>query len=120
MIGHFKVEQAFDGAEGLQRALELHPDCMVVDVVMPKVNGLQLVRLLRGDPQTADIPLVILSAMTQPQDQVQGILSGADAYLLKPARIPELVKAIREAIATNVADRSQRLQALAQDVSLAS
>src|SRR6516225_262125 len=72
-LGPFVIATASDGAEGLERAYELRPHCIVIDVKMPGVDGLRLTRTLRGDPETASIPLVILSALTQEKDQAVGM-----------------------------------------------
>ncbi len=112
-LGKFRVIVARDAAEGLEKALEYHPDCMVVDVKMPEIGGLQLVRTLRGDRTTARIPLVILSAMVQPSDEAMGMFAGADHYLAKPTKPQALVEAIREAIALSEEDRQRRLWDLA-------
>src|SRR5262245_60765076 len=68
-LGPFRIETASDGAEGLARIYELRPHCVVIDVKMPGVDGLQLARTLRGDVETASIPFVILSALIQENDQ---------------------------------------------------
>lgn len=113
--GGFLVETAADGVEGLIRAVELRPDCMVIDVKMPEIDGLQLVRALRGDPQTASIPLIILSALVQEQDQVKGLLAGADQYLTKPTKPQILIEAIRRAIALGEEERQRHLRALLEE-----
>jgi DNA-binding response OmpR family regulator len=113
-LGGFRVETASDGAEGLHKAIEVHPDCMIVDVMMPELNGYQLVRALRGDPATAGIPLVILSALLQETDQVLGMYSGADQYLTKPVKPQHLIEAIRQAIALSEDERTQRMRTLAE------
>src|SRR5439155_25257451 len=64
---------------------------------MPKMDGYQLVRHLRSDPQTVDLPLIILSARTREEDQIQGFLNGCDVYLTKPFR-PEVLFAQVEAL----------------------
>src|SRR3954453_18108833 len=64
-LGPFHIVTASDGAEGLARVYEARPQCVVIDVKMPGVDGLQMARALRGDPETASIPLVILSALIQ-------------------------------------------------------
>src|SRR5262249_10146746 len=64
-LGGFRVALATDGADGLEKAVALRPHCMVIDVKMPEIDGLKLVRALRGDPETAGIPLIILSALVQ-------------------------------------------------------
>jgi len=114
-LGGFQVETAADGAEGLQKAVELQPDCMVIDVMMPELNGFQLVRALRGDPATASIPLVILSALVQESDHARGMYAGADQYLTKPTKPQDLVEAIRRAIALSDEERRRRMRALAED-----
>ena len=77
--------------------------------------GFQLVRTLRGDPDTADIPLIILTAVPQEQGNFAGMASGADYYLTKPVTIASLVTAIQHAITTSNAERALRLQRLATE-----
>jgi len=112
LLGDFTVETADNGADGLARAVELRPDCVIVDVRMPGIDGYQLIHALRGDPETAALPLVILTALTQDRYYVAGLLSGADQYLTKPIKPPDLVAAIQESIHLSEADRRGRLQAL--------
>jgi len=114
LLGHYQVFTAGDGAQGLERYVEIRPDCVVIDVKMPGVDGYQLVRAIRGDPETARTPLVILSAMAQEKDQLGGLLAGADVYLLKPVEPPDLVAAIDRAIALSEEERHQRLKKLAE------
>lgn len=110
--GDFHVETAMDGAQGLERVIELRPDCVIIDVKMPALNGYQLVHALRGDPETATIPLIILSAMVQARDSLAGMLAGADQYLTKPAHPRTIVEAIRSGISLTQGQRDQRLQDL--------
>lgn len=114
-LGGFRVETAVDGVQGLAKAVELHPDCMVIDVVMPELNGYQLVRALRGDPATSGIPLVILSALIQETDHALGMYAGADHYLTKPTKPQQLIETIRRAIALSEEERQQRLRTLAEE-----
>jgi CheY-like chemotaxis protein len=108
LLGHFEVAVASDGASGLERYFAVRPDCLVVDVRMPGLNGYQLIRALRGDPLTAQTPIVVLSALARDRDQIAGMLSGADAYLTKPVRIAELVRAIEAAITLSAEQRFAR------------
>ena len=115
MLGDYTVVTAENGAEGLERAVSLRPDCMVVDIKMPDLDGYQLIRALRGDPATAAMPLVILSALVQDKDRLAGLLVGADQYLTKPIKPPELVAAIQEAIRLSQEERLRRVRALLDD-----
>jgi CheY-like chemotaxis protein len=108
----FQTLAAVSGAEGLELVIAHAPACVVVDIRMPGINGYQFVRALRGDPSTAAIPIVILSALAQEHEQLAGMLTGADAYLLKPVAISELVKVSTEAIASSAEARELRRRQL--------
>jgi CheY-like chemotaxis protein len=115
LLGNFRVVTAFDGAQGLALCFEHHPDAVVIDVRMPQLDGYQLVRALRGDPETADLPLVILSAMILQRDEDIGMMSGVDLYLRKPIDPYKLVAAIREVIELDPHQRLARLQTMAEE-----
>lgn len=110
----FTVLLARDGAEGLIVATEARPDCAIIDIRMPGIDGLQVVRTLRGDPQTMEMPLIILTALPEEQGLLPGLLSGADRYLTKPALPSELILAIHDAIALSALDRTRRLRSLVE------
>ena len=103
---------AYDGVQGLERVYAEQPDCVIIDVKMPRMDGYQLVRCLRGDAHTADIPLIILSAMAREEDQMTGLLSGADEYLTKPFKPAELNAAIERVLRLTPADRQLRTEYL--------
>ncbi len=108
VVGQYEVIPATDGAKGLEQVDVVHPDCVVVDIRMPDLDGYQFIRAIRGDAATASIPIVILSALIQDYQQLAGMLTGADSYLLKPVRLAELVKAIEQAMQTSDGERRQR------------
>lgn len=108
VVGHYEVIPAVDGAQGLERVYETRPDCVVVDIRMSGLDGYQFVRAMRGDAETASIPIVIVSALIQDYQQLAGMLTGADSYLTKPVRLAELVKAIEQAMKTSDEERLQR------------
>lgn len=111
----FNVVTAEDGAVGLARYFEARPDCVVIDVKMPALDGYQFVRALRGDPSSAQTPLVILTAMGQEDDRMGGLVAGVDIYLVKPALPSEIIAAIHEALRLSAAERLRRLNALLDD-----
>jgi CheY-like chemotaxis protein len=113
-LGNYTILRAPDGVNGLEQAVSAHPDCIVIDILMPGLDGYQLVRALRGDPETADIPLVILTAVAHDQGQFAGLAAGADQYLTKPATPQSLIAAIERAMALDRAERVRRLHALAE------
>jgi len=92
----YKVRLAKDGEEGLRIARTERPDLLIVDVMMPKLGGLELIRELRGED--ADVPILILSAKGQEADKVAGLALGADDYVVKPFGLKELVARIDAAL----------------------
>jgi two-component system alkaline phosphatase synthesis response regulator PhoP len=112
--GDYQVSVAYDGVQGLECILTEHPDCVIIDVKMPKMDGYKLLRCLRGDSGTADIPLILLSAMTREEDQMTGLLSGADEYLTKPFKPNALNAAIKRVLQLTPEERKLRTHTLAQ------
>ena len=112
--GSYEVVVAYDGEQGLARISTERPDCVIIDVKMPRMDGYQLVRCLRGDSRTSDTPLIILSAMTREEDQIIGMLSGVDEYLKKPFKPAELNAAIERVLNLTPNDRQRRMDYLVQ------
>lgn len=112
MLSDYRVVTATSGDAGLARLFEEHPACMVIDVRMPGLDGLQLVRAIRGDPETAAMPLIILTALPQESFQFEGRASGADEYLLKSVKPQALLAAIQRALATTPEFRDRAMRAL--------
>jgi DNA-binding response OmpR family regulator len=110
--GAYHVLVAYDGVQGLERVYTEHPDCVIIDVKMPRLDGYQLVRCLRGDARTADTPMIILSAMTREEDQITGLLSGVDEYLTKPFKPSALNAAIERVLRLTPAERQRRMDQL--------
>lgn len=113
-LGGYRTFGAADGAQGLEAVYECQPDCVIVDVLMPLLDGFQFVQALRGDPQTATIPIIVLTALAQEANQFRGLALGADRYLLKPTRPLELIAAVREVLTVTEAQRQARQRLLAE------
>ncbi len=90
LAGDYEVTVAADGLEGMARARTRRPDVVLADVMMPRLDGSGLVRALRAEPATADVPVVLLSARAGAEARVSGIEGGADDYLVKPFDLAEL------------------------------
>jgi two-component system response regulator MprA len=88
----YEVRTANDGGEGLTRVRERQPDLLVLDLLMPGVDGLEVCRRLREE---SDLPILILTAKDETEDRVQGLDSGADDYLVKPFALDELLARVR-------------------------
>jgi DNA-binding response OmpR family regulator len=93
------VELAVDGEEGLQRVQADPPDLVISDIMMPKVNGLELLAALRSSPDTAALPVILLSAKAQVADVQRGLELGADDYITKPFDPLELIDRVYKVLA---------------------
>jgi DNA-binding response OmpR family regulator len=87
----FNVISAGDGREGVEKARNERPDVVISDIMMPTMNGLELVSTLKSDPETADLPVLLLSAKAQMADVQRGFELGADDYVTKPFDPIELI-----------------------------
>ena len=86
-----QVETVADGQAALEAIRRRRPDLVLSDVMMPRVDGLRLVRAIRSEPVLADIPVVLLSARAGEEAKIEGLHAGADDYLIKPFSARELV-----------------------------
>jgi len=111
----FEVVVAVNGVDGLEHCFLDHPDCMVIDIKMPELDGHQLVRAVRGDPETANIPLLILTALPQDNQQLSGFAAGVDMFLRKPLTAYELAEHIRAMLLLPSDERNRRFKALAEE-----
>ena len=92
----FDVAKVGDGEAAIEAARTLRPAVAVLDVMMPRRTGLEVLEALRADPSLDEMKVILLSARVQQSDAERGIAAGADAYLAKPFKAPELVAAIEE------------------------
>ncbi|HCN16095.1 MAG TPA: two-component system response regulator [Moraxellaceae bacterium] len=91
----YEVIEAHTGDDGIQKANEFFPDVILMDVVMPEMNGFHATRKLTRDPKTSHIPVVIISTKNQETDRVWGKRQGARDYLSKPITEEALITVIR-------------------------
>lgn len=91
----FRVEIASDGAEGIRQAKRLKPNLILMDVVMPVLNGFQATRKLNEDTETAGIPVIMVTTKDQETDKRWGLRQGADDYLVKPVTARDLLQRVR-------------------------
>jgi signal transduction histidine kinase/CheY-like chemotaxis protein len=85
------VQPVADGQAALEAARERRPDLILTDVMMPRLDGVGLVRAIRGDPELTDIPIILLSARAGEEAEIEGLAVGADDYLIKPFSARELI-----------------------------
>ncbi len=91
----FEVTCSYDGQDGLRRAQSLLPDLIILDLMLPLIEGLEVCRQLRGDPRTREIPVLMLTARTEEIDEVVGFNMGADDYVTKPFKMKPLVQRVK-------------------------
>lgn len=87
--------QATSGMEALERLTHDLPDLVILDLMMPEMDGLEVCRHIRADPRTAHLPVMILTARTQPESRAEAFRAGADDYVTKPVHPGELVARLR-------------------------
>lgn len=95
----FTIVQAKNGEEALNKAREVKPALVILDVMMPKVNGFDVLKNLRGDQEFKDIPIIMLTALIQDVDRAQGKKLGATDYIVKSETMPgEVIAKIKKAL----------------------
>ena len=87
---------AFNGEDGLKTAKEIIPDLIVLDIMMPKMNGYKISRLLKFDNKYKDIPIIMLTARSQEEDKLIGEETGADEYITKPFDLDVVIDKVNQ------------------------
>lgn len=90
---------AYDGETGLNMAKEIIPDLMILDVMMPKINGYKISRLLKYDTKYKDIPIIMVTARSQEEDKLIGQETGVNEYITKPFELDDIIKKVKEYLA---------------------
>jgi len=91
----FKVSKAFDGFEGLRIAREKCPSIIILDLMLPKISGIEVFKILKKESKTQNIPVVMLTAKSEEADRILGLELGADDYITKPFSMRELIARIK-------------------------
>lgn len=94
----YNVSKAYDGLEALEKARKEKPDLVLLDLMLPKIDGYKVCKLLKADNLHANLPIILLSAKAQQEDIRLGREAGADAYITKPFAPEELLGRIRQLI----------------------
>jgi DNA-binding response OmpR family regulator len=96
----FEIIQASNGEEAISKAKDDKPSIILLDIMMPKVNGFDVLKEIKGNPDTKDIPVIVLTALIQDVDKDQGKKLGAADYIVKSETMPgEVIEKIKKAIA---------------------
>ncbi len=90
------VDVASDGVEALEQIQRSSPDVVVLDIVMPRMNGYEVCRRLKADPKTQHVPVVMCSSKGEEFDRYWGMKQGADAYIAKPFQPTELIGTVKQ------------------------
>lgn len=107
-LGGFEVLEAADGVEAMEKARSEHPDLVFLDLMMPRMDGWQVLEQLKSEPTTANIPVVVLTARTSEEDQMRGWGEGILEYLAKPFNPQRLVEWAEQAMQPRTPDASDR------------
>ena len=91
----YEVVTAYDGREALEKVKSENPDLVVLDVMMPYMDGFEVLKHLKAEPETAEIPVIMLTAKAQDADVFRGWQSGVDCYLTKPFNPMELLTFVK-------------------------
>src|SRR6516162_9797376 len=102
----FKITTAADGATGLQKARDNRPDFIILDLMLPKMSGLEVCRILKGDTATSHIPILMLTAKAEEVDRIVGLEFGADDYVTKPFSPREVTLRIRAVLRRGTAEET--------------
>ena len=101
-----EVSVARNGEEGIEKAIEIKPDCILMDVVMPGKNGFQATRDLSRNPATSTIPVIIITTKDQETDKIWGMRQGARDYIVKPADEQDLIARINRVLGSGHSDEA--------------
>lgn len=94
----YTIQKAFDGQQALELAASFRPDIIVLDVMMPELDGFEVAQRIRNTPSFEDVRIIFLTAKGTPNDKMRGYSSGGEVYLIKPFDNDELVRIVNEIV----------------------
>lgn len=97
-LGGYRVYKTYDGEEGITLISRLKPDVVVLDIMMPDMSGIDLLKYLRQTEAMANIPVILVSALNTPEGVQEGLDAGANAYLSKPVAYDDFIETINFAL----------------------
>lgn len=114
----YEVIEAHDGEEAMEKVHAERPDIVLLDVMMPKMDGWQVLAALKADPETADVPVVMLTAKVQDQDQIRGWSGGAADYITKPFSPLALSQVLENVLQNDPEDEERRRRMILEKLQL--
>jgi len=117
----YETVAAYDGEEALQKVAAEHPDLVLLDIMMPKIDGFEVCRRLRADEATAVLPVIMVTALKETEDRIRGLEAGADDFISKPFDRGELLARVKSLLQVKyyrsmLAER-EKFHAVIQDLS---
>jgi two-component system cell cycle response regulator DivK len=98
----YEVIRAVDGMEGLQSAKKYHPDLVLMDIQLPEISGIEVIKTIKQDPNLKHIPIVAISAFAMNGDRERIMESGCETYISKPVNVGRFVEVIKEQLSVSV------------------
>jgi DNA-binding response OmpR family regulator len=110
-VSGFRVLKTYSSTPAISMIAKEHPDVVILDIMMPDVSGLEVLRFMRREPQLANTPVIVVSARSMPSDIKEGLEAGATLYLTKPVGYLDLKKAVDEVMQGDASDSIMDLPA---------
>ncbi len=104
----FSIDRAYDGESALKRIASGSPRLIILDLMLPGIQGLDICKLVRRNPETADLPIIMLTAKSEETDKILGLEFGADDYITKPFGVRELIARVRAVIRRTASHRPEK------------
>lgn len=106
-VENYDIETALDGVEALEKVDSFRPDLVLLDIMMPQMDGFQVARSMKENEKTREIPIVMVTAKRRPEDMNEGYLEGAAGYITKPFKSEELLKVV-EILLNNTLEQNNK------------